>query len=51
MQILLTQKEHEELLEDGRFCGRAERWAGHALPDFHDFVSLAGLLQQVGRYH
>ena len=33
--------------EDGRFCGRAERWDGHRLPDFHDFVSLADLLETV----
>ena len=30
-------------LEDGRFCGRAERWAGHGTD--HDYVSLADLLQ------
>ncbi|HVX56959.1 MAG TPA: hypothetical protein VHA37_04455 [Candidatus Saccharimonadales bacterium] len=31
--------------EDGRFCGRAERWAGHE--DLHKFVSLADLIRAV----
>lgn len=30
-------------LEDGRFCGRAERWAGHD-GNPHKFVSLRDLL-------
>lgn len=30
------------LCEDGHFCGRAQRWAGHE--DLHAFVSLADLL-------
>ena len=29
--------------DDGRFCGRAERWEGH--DDLHAFVSLADLLR------
>lgn len=33
------------LEEDGRFCGRAQRWAGHL--DLHDFVSLVDLLISV----
>jgi hypothetical protein len=32
------------LEEDGRFCGRAERWAGHG--DVHAYLSLAGLLER-----
>ena len=31
------------LCEDGRFCGRAQRWDGHQ--DLHTFVSLADLLR------
>ncbi len=31
-------------LDDGLFCGRAERWAGHE--DIHSFVSLADLLKE-----
>lgn len=35
--------------EDGRFCGRAERWDGHKTwegsPRIHKFVSLADLLK------
>lgn len=34
-----------DLCEDGRFCGRAQRWAGHG--DLHEFVSLADLLRNV----
>jgi hypothetical protein len=30
---------------DSRFCGRAERWAGHG--DLHAFVSLADLLRTI----
>ncbi len=31
--------------EDGRFCGRAQRWEGHS--DDHEFVSLADMLRGV----
>lgn len=35
-------------LEDGRFCGRAERWEGHKhWAQFHKFVSLADLLSDL----
>lgn len=27
-------------VEDGRFCFRAQRWAGHGLKEFHGFVPL-----------
>lgn len=30
---------------EGKFCGRAERWSGHGLKDFHDFVPLHQLLK------
>lgn len=30
--------------KDGRFCGRAERWAGHIDGDPHKFVPLHELL-------
>lgn len=29
--------------DNGRFCGRAHRWAGH--DDMHKFISLAALLR------
>lgn len=32
------------LCEDGRFCGRAKRWAGHE--DMHEFVSLSQLIER-----
>lgn len=32
-------------VEDGEFCFRADRWAGH--PKVHPFVSLASLLDSV----
>lgn len=37
------------LQEDGRFCGRAERWDGHGhkKSDLHRFVSLEALLLSV----
>jgi hypothetical protein len=39
------------LEEDGRFCGRAERWDGHKpfkkWPALHEFVSLADLLRNL----
>lgn len=36
------------LEEDGSFCLRAERWAGHkATPGFHGFVSLAALIAEL----
>ena len=31
--------------EHGRFCLRAERWGGHDTGHFHNFVSLAALLE------
>jgi hypothetical protein len=31
--------------DDGRFCGRAERWKGHG--PLHEFVSLADLLRTI----
>lgn len=31
--------------DDGRFCGRAERWEGH--DDMHRFVSLSDLLRML----
>lgn len=33
------------LCDDGRFCGRHERWLGHA--DDHGYVSLAALLRKI----
>lgn len=33
--------------EGGSFCGRAQRWEGHGLEDFHEFVSLESLLTDV----
>ena len=30
--------------DDGRFCGRTERWDGHGMSGFHAYVSLADLL-------
>lgn len=38
-------------LEPGsiKFCGRAERWQGHGVKDFHEFVSLRELIEQVER--
>lgn len=30
-----------------KFCGRAERWQGHGVKDFHDFVSLRELIEIV----
>lgn len=33
-------------IEDRKFCGRAERWQGHGVRDFHDFVSLESLLAE-----
>jgi len=33
------------LEEDGSFCGRAERWQGHRVKDFHVFKSLANLIE------
>jgi hypothetical protein len=33
------------LCEDGSFCGRAERWAGHE--DLHKFISFHDLLRMV----
>jgi hypothetical protein len=38
-------------LEPGsiKFCGRAERWAGHDGKSHHDFVSLRDLLEEVER--
>jgi hypothetical protein len=32
-------------LEDGRFCGRAQRWEGH--DEMHKFISLADLFRQI----
>ena len=32
---------------DGRFCGRAKRWDGHGLKEFHEFMSLERLLGSV----
>ena len=34
-------------LDGGKFCLRAERWAGHDGGGFHAFVSLAELLVRV----
>jgi hypothetical protein len=31
-------------LQHGKFCGRAERWAGHEMSEDHAFVSLEQLL-------
>lgn len=39
------------LCENGRFCGRAERWAGHQDGDPHKFVSLRDLLVLVRDCH
>lgn len=38
IQIILNQSAPCCFIEDGRFCGRAERWAGHE--HFHKFISL-----------
>lgn len=35
--------------EPERFCGRAERWQGHGVATFHDFVSLDDLLAAIRR--
>lgn len=32
---------------DAKFCGRAKRWEGHGLKDFHEFMSLERLLESV----
>jgi hypothetical protein len=32
------------LQEDGTFCGRAQRWAGHGVKDFHEFLPLDELI-------
>lgn len=37
------------LMKDGRFCGRAQRWAGHEAGHDHTHVSLAALLDSVER--
>lgn len=34
-------------VEDGRFCGRAERWHGHGVKRHHAYVSLKDLLSSV----
>lgn len=33
------------ICEDGRFCGRAERWEGHE--DLHKFTSLADMVRAI----
>lgn len=47
MQVVLNGGPPCFHIEDGRFCGRAERWAGHDndLHRDHPFVSLADLLR------
>ena len=35
--------------DDGKFCGRAARWAGHGEKGFHGFVSLAEMLARRGK--
>ncbi len=32
-------------IENRKFCGRAERWAGHGTETFHSYVSLRALLE------
>lgn len=34
------------LCDDGRFCGRAERWDGHKDEDPHKFVPIHEMLTQ-----
>lgn len=52
MQVVLNQGPPcFHLQEDGRFCGRAERWAGHHPPGrvIHKYVSLADMLKSVSQ--
>lgn len=46
MQVVLNQGQPCFHLEEyGSFCLRSERWDGHGIEDFHDFVSLHDLLR------
>lgn len=46
MQVVLNQGPPCFHLEEyGSFCLRSERWDGHGIEDFHDFVSLHDLLR------
>ena len=47
MQIILNQSAPCCFIEDedGRFCGRAERWAGHE--HFHKFISLDAAIDAI----
>lgn len=49
MQVILNQGAPCMTIEHGRFCGRAERWDGHADEGKHGhaFVSLADVTAQL----
>jgi hypothetical protein len=48
MQVVLNGGPPCFHLENGRFCGRAERWFGHDNPAMdHEYVSLAALLNDL----